>query len=393
MSKVLLVDTNFSSRPIFDELERLGHEVHVVGANPTDCLAKVSAHYWNLNYADTQALSALVDSELFEYLVPGCTDRSYSSCSIVGQGRFPGIASVKIDRDLNHKDRFRSIGQRLNLPVPRLQWQDGKNQSCSPFPSKDQLCWPLVVKPVDSFSGKGVTILHQQEEVAMLQAVSQARRASSRGKCLIEDYVQGQLHSHSAFLQSGRVVQDYFVEEHGTANPFVVDTSRVLPTVPDGLRIEMRQAIETLASELHLSDGLVHTQFILDGEKPWIIEITRRCPGDLYSQLIELSGGIGYVSNYVRPFLGLPVNVEDPQPYIPIMRHTVTVPVAQRFDHLEFRQALFLERWVPLTLTGDNLQPSPVSRIGIMFARTADVHQSNQLFATTLERQLYYIAP
>ena len=46
MAKVLLVDTNFSSRPIFAELERLGHEVHVVGANPVDALAKACARYW-----------------------------------------------------------------------------------------------------------------------------------------------------------------------------------------------------------------------------------------------------------------------------------------------------------------------------------------------------------
>ena len=392
MSKVLLVDTNFSSRPIFDELERMGHEVHVVGANPNDCLAKVSAHYWQINYADTQALGALVDTERFDYLVPGCTDRSYSSCALVSQGRFPGIASVNADKDLNHKDRFRSIGQRLHLPVPRVQWQDGETQADTPLPQQGQLRWPLVVKPVDSFSGKGVTILHQQDEAALQQAVSQARAASARGQCLIEDYVQGQLHSHSAFLQSGRVVQDYFVEEHGTANPFVVDTSRMLTVVSEALRAQLRHAMEILAQELHFGDGLIHTQFILDGEKPWLIEITRRCPGDLYSQLIELSGGSGYVNNYVRPFLGLPVTVHTPGRHTHVMRHTVTVPVAQSFSYLQFRQALLLDRWVPLGLTGDNLQPSPVSRIGIMFVKTEDVEQSNQLFATTLARQLYNVA-
>jgi biotin carboxylase len=388
MAKVLLVDTNFSSRPIFDELERLGHEVHVVGGNPSDCLAKACSRYWPLNYADTHALGALVDKEQFSYLVPGCTDRSYSACAVVSQGRFPGIASVHADESLNQKDRFKSLAQGLNLPVPRIQWED-RADAAAALPAMDRLRWPLVVKPVDSFSGKGVTILLQAQEMVLHQAIAAARAASARGQCLVEDYVQGQLHSHSAFLQDGRVVHDVIVEEHGTANPFVVDTSRVLPRVAAGLRDTLRQAIEVLAGALALGDGLVHTQFILDGAQPWLIELTRRCPGDLYSQLVELSGGAGYVRNYVRPFLGLPVAVPAPQPYVPVMRHTVTVPAAQGFDHLHFRQALLLERWVPLSLTGDRLQPSPLSRIGILFARAEDEQQLDRLYATTLARQLY----
>lgn len=389
MAKVLLVDTNFSSRPIFDAITQMGHEVHVVGGNPADCLAKACQHYWPINYADTAALEKLVASEQFDYLVPGCTDRSYTSCTIVSQGRFPGIAPVEVDEALNHKDRFRALGLRLGLPVPRLQWQDTAEATSAPAVSA--LRWPLVVKPVDAFSGKGVTILLEADPVALAQAVASARATSARGQCLVEDYVRGQLHSHSAFLQDGRVIQDVFVEEHGTANPFVVDTSRVLPTVPAELRTQLRQAIETLAQALALGDGLVHTQFILDGTHPWLIEITRRCPGDLYSQLVTLSGDIGYVQRYVCPFLGLPITPTAPQPYVPIMRHTVTVPAAQGFDHLHFRQAVHLRRWVPLALTGDRLQPSPASRIGILFAQASDEAQLAQLYATTLARQLYNV--
>jgi biotin carboxylase len=391
MAKVLLVDTNFSSLPIYKELENMGHEVHVVGANPNDCLAKSCKNYWNINYADTEALNALVDREEFTYLVPGCTDRSFSSCTIVSQGRFPGVASVQVDEELNQKDRFRALGKRLNLPVPLVQWRDNLDENPVTHLSIGKLRWPLVVKPVDGFSGKGVAIILDADDTELQNAVMSARAASARGLCLIEDYIQGQLYSHSAFLSAGRIVQDFFVQENCTANPFVVDTSRLMPVVPTFLRAKLRQAIETMANALDLSDGLIHTQFILDGEKPWLIEITRRCPGDLYSRLIELSGGAGYVSNYVRPFLGLPISIKDPLPYIPIMRHTVSVLAEQHFYHLNFHQPLKLEQWVPLNVTGERLNPSPASRVGILFARAEDERQLNSLYAITLERKLYEV--
>jgi len=187
-------------------------------------------------------------------------------------------------------------------------------------------------------------------------------------------------------------VYDFFVEEHGTANPFVVDTSMVLPHVSPLLCRQMRRTIETLADALSLGDGLVHTQFILDGSQPWLIELTRRCPGDLYSILIELSGGHGYVENYVRPFLGLAIDVPPQKSFTPILRHTITVPRSQRFDHLHFRQALHIERWVPLSLAGDWLQSSPSSRIGILFARAVDEERLIGLLKTTLMRKLYDVA-
>jgi len=391
MAKVLLVDTNFSSRPIFSEIERLGHEVHVVGGNPYDCLAKSCARYWQLNYADIDALRALIEKERFSYIVPGCTDRSYSVCAAVSEGRFPGITSVDIDANLNQKNLFRALGARLNLPVPRLQWQDVGEEIPISEPDEAMIKWPLVVKPVDSFSGKGVTILMDRDAVALRNAMQVARAASHKGKCLIEDYVQGILHSHSAFLKSGQVVQDFVVKEDSTANPYVVDTSTMFEATPASLLIRLRKAIETLATSLKLSDGLVHTQFILDGEKPFLIEVTRRCPGDLYSQLIELSGGNSYLGNYVRPFLGLPVEVIHPRPFKYVMRHTISVPATQTFSYLHFRQELRVERWVPLSLTGDQLKPSPASRIGILFASAENEQQFESLYATTIERKLYDI--
>ena len=391
MAKVLLVDTNFSSRPIFNYLVKLGHEVHVVGSNPYDCLAQTSERYWQVDYADTRALSVLVEKEKFRYLVPGCTDRSYSSCAIVAQGRFPGIASVSVDQDLNHKDLFRSLGERIGLPVPKLQWKDSLQLKSKSFPVAGNLHWPLVVKPVDGFSGKGIAILQRSEEFMLHEAMSTARSISSRGQCIIESYVHGQLHSHSAFLNGGQVVSDVIVEEHCTANPVVVDTSRVLPIIRDNVRDKLRRSIELLAKELELTDGLVHTQFILNGDDISLIEITRRCPGDLYSQLIELSGYKDYVSNYVRPFLGLPLEGFKLQTYVPIMRHTVTVPVNQNFDHLHFRQIVSLERWVPLAVTGQNLGASPAGRVGILFTRANDEAQLSKIYATTLARELYEV--
>lgn len=379
MSNVLLVDTNFSSVPIYNFLIKSGHKVTVVGGNTKDALAKCADNYVNLNYSDVDQTRRLIKDRKIEYLVPGCNDRSYMVCAEINRdGRFPGIDPLTTAEVINNKEKFRAFSFKFGLPTPYVLDQDEIGSR-----------WPVIVKPVDAFSGRGVTIIHKDNSNALATAISLARNESKLGACIVEDFVEGQLFSHTAFIQSGDIIADHIVEEHSTANPFVVDTSRVVYNFHDSMLFSIREDIRLLARELKLHDGLIHTQFISNGTQYWLIEITRRCPGDLYSQLIELSTGQNYAENYARPFVGLPFDVRKPLIRNLVMRHTVTVNSTCTFDHLHFQHPVWIERWISLSLAGDSLKPSPASRIGIVFCKTVDQTEFKQLYETTLSRQLY----
>lgn len=381
MAKVLLADTNFSSGPIYQELVSMGHDVYVVGNNPSDCLAKVSPNYRRLDYSDLDALQTLIDREEFEFLVPGCTDRSYLSCVAVGSGRFPGLDRPDACEAVFNKSRFRQMTERLGLPTPKRLPID-----------RHAIYGPVIVKPVDAFSGKGITVLRESDALAFDQAVATARGVSPSGECLVEEFVEGQLHSHSAFVCDGRIVQDFLVQEDGTANPFVVDTSRVVTDAPTSMLARLRACVEDMTAELGLVDGLLHTQFIARGDDFRLIETTRRCPGDLYSQLIELSTGYPYARSYLLPFLGLPIEERrDDLRRDPILRHTVTLSRTQSLAYLQFKSALHIERWTPLSLVGDRLNPSPQGRVGILFCRATDAQDLDRIYDAALRRNLYEV--
>jgi hypothetical protein len=134
---------------------------------------------------------------------------------------------------------------------------------------------------------------------------------------------------------------------------------------------------------------LIHTQFIKNDNSIWLIEMTRRCPGDLYSQLVELSTGFPYAKNYVRPFLGLLNEVGPSVLYEqPIMRHTVTVKHPQTFAYVRYKRRLQIERWVSLSQAGDSLQPSPSSRVGILFAKAKTWADLDEIYDATLRNDL-----
>lgn len=381
MSNVLLVDTNFSSGPIYQFLIQSGHNVTVVGGNPNDALAKSVDDYVQLDYSDVEKTKELVADRNIDYLVPGCNDRSYMVCAEINQdGRFPGIDPLETAEIINNKEKFRAFATQHNLPTPRVL-------------SKHEIGtrWPVIAKPVDAFSGRGVTIIRENHSHELAAAVDVASQASRTKTCIVEDYVEGQLYSHTAFIQGCEIIADRIVEEHGTANPFVVDTSRVSYDFPSASLENIRRDITLLARKLGLQDGLLHTQFIKDGSQYWLIEVTRRCPGDLYSQLLELSTGLNYAENYTRPFVGLPFNIMGNEQKKWVMRHTLTQSHDYTLGSLSFSLPLVIKKWVPISLTGDKLRASPYGRIGILFAECSDKSQFHDVWQAALLRDLYKV--
>lgn len=380
MQKVLLVDTNFSSLPIYKSLLGIGFDVFVVGGNPSDCLAKISPNYIQLDYSNKEKMQQLVKENQFKYLIPGCTDKSYETCAAIAHTVGAGIDSTKINEQINRKDLFRELADTLSLSIPKLH---AKTQQAHR--------WPLVVKPVDGFSGHGITVLKNEDRKKLAGAIEFAKENSHSKEYLIEDYVDGQLYSHSAFIENRKVKTDFIVREDRTVNPFVVDTSAVCVDFPSKILASLRNDIEKIANFLKLNNGLVHTQFIARDDEYWLIEMTRRCPGDLYSQLITLSTGFNYTDHYASSFVGRQLQAGNTLEKKRIIRHTITVSESQNFADLSFSMPIKIVKMINLSMIGEYLKPSPYSRVGIVFIEASSQTEFEEIYGKIIQRSLYRI--
>lgn len=379
MAKVLLVDTNRSAYTIYQSLLSQGHDVSVVGGNAREPLAKICPNFTQLDYSDARALNGLIDKEEFDFLVPGCTDVSYKVCAEVNRGRFPGIDTEEATRRINEKSEFRALAGELGILVPRvLGFEEALGEEA------------VIVKPVDSFSGRGISILKNPGRETLAKAQGEACGVSKSGEALIEEFVSGQLYSHSAFLRGGEVVADFIVREDCTTNPFTVDTSCVVFDFDPELLQALRSDACKLFKHLELQNGLIHSQFILGQGRYWIIEVTRRCPGDLYALLIEMSTGYPYGASYAASFLG-----EAPMPRSAgslrekIIRHTATSRMGESLWGFHFTQPVDLRFFVPLAEAGEFIKPSPYGRAGVFFLAAKSHDEQSAVYKSLLEGSLY----
>lgn len=379
MSRVLIFDTNFSVKPIYDTLSESGHEVFVIGGNPNDSLCSSNFNWINLNYSDIDKCLQIIEEYSIDYILPGGNDFSYLICSqiseILGLDYLDGYDNSK---KINHKDKFRSFCHDNSLHSPKV------------YKDIDQIDSNLVIiKPSDCYSGRGATKLHNTSKKELYDAIEIAKSFSKNGDCVIEEFVTGDLFSHSAFIENKKIKIDFFVEEYCTANPYTVDTSRVTYDIDDVVKNGIRNDIEKISSLLNLKDGLIHTQFISNSKDFWILEVTRRCPGDLYSELIEMSTGFEYSKAYWKYFLKDSVSSFLSGTKKNIIRHTISTPHGQNYQGLEFFEPVLIKKIINLLKVGENLDKSPFSRVGIIFIEEAANNRNDEIFEKFIDRKIY----
>jgi hypothetical protein len=356
IKNVLLLDAAFAAVPIHDFLVASDLDVWTMGNRANDPLALAYPDRWvQGDYSNVEAVRSVIDQLSIDAVVPGCTDVSMATF-VAGEVKGPYRYSAEADAILNTKNLFRKLCADLDLPSPRIVTQDQ-------LPRKER----LICKPVDSFSGRGVSIFDASDARATLQAFATARRESPTAQVICEEFVEGQLYSYSCFLENGRVDVAFVAREGSRYNPQAVDTSYVVDWTGDRKTQILKHSVEKIANHLKLCDGLVHVQFIASDSKLAIVEITRRCPGDLYSLLIEYSTGFPFASRYASYFVAKPLPNWDAKKRH-ILRHTAKQPGGTCFTGFNFDMDLNIRRIVPVRATGESIEGAGFQRTGLVFA-------------------------
>jgi hypothetical protein len=357
--KVLLLDTNVSSYPIYEHLIK-NYEVFVAGSNPEDCLALCCPNYIKIDYSSLGQVEQVVDSYKIDFVLPGCNDVSFKTACLYSwkHKKDLNIDSPEINEVINVKDKFKSFALAHGLKVPKqIQLNEIEDLKIS----------KIIVKPVDSFSGKGVTVVSRENFFKINDAIQEAISNSKNQQYLIEEYVEGQLYSHSAFISKGKIIQDFIVEEHCITNPFAVDTSWLIPNDNFSNLSKIRIEILKLVAKLNLCDGLIHTQFIDTGDDIRILEITRRCPGDLYSKLIETSSSFEYSRYYIDTILKKESLVKLLGKIKNILRHTIYQSKSDIFISVKYESRGNLMEFFPHYKSGKKIDTISSTRVGILF--------------------------
>ena len=301
--KILIPNGNPSELQLINAAHRLGLYVITSGNNKRAPAHPFADRYIPADFSDPEALLAVAREAQVDYICSNSNDIALISVAYVCQALgLPGHDSYETTLDLHHKDRFKALARQLSLHVPAGASFAGRQSAIEYAEARTE---KLIVKPVDLVGGNGISTAETPEEKRA--AIDKAFTASLGKRIVIEQFIEGTAHSLSCFLVGQTVVNTFCDNEYTLGKPYKISTSASPATGFAQVRDILIREVEAVARSLKLVDGRLHVQYLMRDGIPYILEMSRRISGDLYSVPESLSLGFNTADWYLRAECGMDV--------------------------------------------------------------------------------------
>lgn len=276
----------------FRAARRLGLRTICVDMRPDAPGVPEADEFLHLSTRDVDAVAAALRDrdDLAGMLAPGS---DINLPSLVELTRMLGLPCGLSERTLRasvDKAYFREVCAELGLPGPRYSTDPDERPAL-----------PVIVKPVDSGSSRGITICREPAEVAA--AIEVATAASPSGRFIIEGLVTGRDLCGEAMLQDGRIAL-LGLSDRVTEPPEVVAVGHDMSPRDDTLTKEVVRQLELVCGELGYLDGPLNVDLFVDGEQVVLIEMGARIGGNGLGEALGLMHGVDTVEAVVKLAVG-----------------------------------------------------------------------------------------
>ena len=300
MKKLLVLNGSHSDIPLIKAGKKLGYYVYTTGNRPDLIGHAYADEYICGDFSKPEEIFKLFQDKGLDAVCSCANDFGAITASYLAeQLNLPGHDSYQTTLILHHKDKFKKFAAEHDIHTPRAAAFESVEEALS----YSDRHYPMIIKPIDLTGGKGISRADSDHEYE--KAVRTAFLRSPQGRIVAEPFISGTQHSFSTFLVNQKVAAFFSDNEYSYINPYLVSTSGGPATDVEKVQQILINDAEKIASLLHLRDGVFHYQYLLSDGKPHILEITRRCSGDWYSEPVEHATGIPWAEWIVRTECGM----------------------------------------------------------------------------------------
>ena len=306
--KALILNCSHSEMHLCYALKNRGYEVISSGSHTVHGSCEYIDSHYQIDYRNLPEIIKLADKQHVDFIVSAANDfavmTAAKASNVIGLRGYDEPEKIEI---IHHKDKFKEFLEKHSFPTPKT-WFKGNIKELqqkwhsikSNIPEK-QL---LIFKPVDQGSGNGMIIVDKEVNIEKLE--QKLIDVSYSKQCVIEDFIEGTLHSASVFIKNSEIYHTFMVDEFLKSDMLLVNKSRYPSNLCNKIKQQIAELTVKLTKLLRLKDGLFHHQFIMSENKFYLLETTRRNPGDMFGRKITLKDKINYHDLILETQFNLP---------------------------------------------------------------------------------------
>jgi biotin carboxylase len=292
---------------------RLGVETWVTDWSPTAVGRPESDHFEPIDVTDTDATLAFA-RRLGADGVLTAADVGVPTAALVATAlSLPGYSEA-LALDATNKLRMRRRSEALGIPSPAFRAVSSVAEAEASQPA---VIGPVIVKPVDGWSSRGVRFVASAPELG--PAVQHALQASRIRQAMIEEFLVGTEGSVEALVQDGLVTILGVCDKTKSPLPYRYDLELRYPGAYDeATRGAIEELARRVAAGFGLGNGIIHLEFLVarDTNRIYLIEFAiRGCGSKVITHLMPRLTGVDVLRVLIRQAFGLrtPLHVAAPR--------------------------------------------------------------------------------
>lgn len=246
-----------------------------------------------------------------ELVISTCVDQANVTCCYVAERLgLPMPYSFEVSLNVTDKVRMKRIMVENGIPTAHHY----QVSTLSEF-EVDRLRYPIIVKPADANSSKGVHRI-DKSDANTEKYIRDALMLSRNGKAIIEEFMDGREIGADCMIVNGRA-HVIMTRERRKIDKNNNDAIQQIygsfwPARLTGENIDqLRSIAEQIAKAFSIDNAPLMMQTILTGDSFSVIEFGARIGGGDNYQIIEELTGYDIIQNSIRSFLGEPIQICD----------------------------------------------------------------------------------
>lgn len=302
--KILVLAGGFDQIALIKELQERGNVVYLADYFENPPAKQFADKHFQISTLDENAVYELAKREQVDLITTACTDQALMTVADVSERLdLPCYITSKTARDVTNKAYMKKKFAEFN--VPTASWNLLESESDFEKLKSSQHNFPLIVKPCDCNSSKGVVKVENYEELEY--AVTQAFQLSRSRKVVVETFKQGEEVSIDVWKDNEgakiiSVSETRKIKEN--VENFTIYQSKYPVKIPDVLVAKIQRTAEKICEAFKLNNCPLLIQAIIQEDDISVIEFSARMGGGSKYKLIEYMSGIDIMKVYVNRVLG-----------------------------------------------------------------------------------------
>ncbi len=331
MKKALVLAGGLPQIALIEDLKSRGITTVLADYNENPVARKHADKFYQVSTLDVMAIENIAKEENVDFLITVCTDQALLTVAKVSETLgLPCYIDYETALNVTNKSYMKKVFVENGIPTAKHLILDEYSKDVI-----DSISYPLIVKPVDCNSSKGVKKVINDEELKT--ALDMAIKYSRTNSAVVEEYIEGVELSVDVYVEEGkaRLLAVSQLDKISDNEKFIICRSKSTTEIASSLRIKIEQVAQQIADAFGLKNSPMLIQMINRNDNVYVLEFSARTGGgEKFITIKELSG-FDVVKAVVDLTLGKIPKVKKNESAVKYCVSEFIYCFPGEFDHLE----------------------------------------------------------